>query len=94
MTMYINHDALVNISRSLSDAGENLDAANATAPKSVDAGTGTPAILGIMAHLADNAGQLVVAVKAVSDAITSANRRYFGQDEELAESLEQAMEKG
>lgn len=93
MTIFIDHDALNNISRSLSDAGENLDCANATAPASVDAGNGTPAILGIMPHLADNAGQLVVAVKAVSEAITSANQLYLGKDEELAESLEQTMAK-
>lgn len=92
MTTYINHDALITISRSLADAGENLDGANATAPTTVDGGNATPAILGIMAHLADNAGQLVVAVKSVSEAITSADRRYLGQDEELAEALEQAME--
>ena len=67
MTLYLNHDALEGISQSLSNAGADLDNASGSAPASVDGGSGTPAILGILGKLVDNAGQLVVAVKAVGD---------------------------
>ncbi|WP_102145304.1 hypothetical protein [Mycobacterium hubeiense] len=92
MTLYINHESLAKISQSLSNAGNDLDSASGSAPTSVDGGVGTPAILGILAKLTDNTGQLVVAVKAVGGAVASANASYLGQDEAGAEALEQAME--
>jgi hypothetical protein len=92
VTLYINHEALNKISSTLTDAGVTLEAASASVPKGVDGGNATPAILGILAHLTDNAGQLVVAVNAVGSAIDSANNSYLGQDEQAAEMLETAME--
>ncbi|GAB7068627.1 hypothetical protein H7J06_29715 [Mycobacterium hodleri] len=92
MTLYINHEALNKISTSLSDAGSSLESAGGSVPTSVDGGTGTPAILGILAKLVDNTGQLVVAVNAVGAAIASANNSYLGRDEQAAEMLENAME--
>lgn len=92
MTLYINHEALNKISTSLSDAGSTLESAGGSVPTSVDGGTGTPAILGILAKLVDNTGQLVVAVNAVGAAIASANNSYLGRDEQAAEMLENAME--
>ncbi len=93
MTLYINHEALNKISTSLSDAGSSLESAGGSVPPtSVDGGTGTPAILGILAKLVDNTGQLVVAVNAVGAAIASANNSYLGRDEQAAEMLENAME--
>jgi hypothetical protein len=91
-TLYINHESLNRISSSLSDAGSALDSAGDSVPTSIDGGTGTPAILGILAKLVDNTGQLVVAVNAVGAAIASANSRYLGHDEQAAEAIENAME--
>lgn len=91
MTLSLNHDALDNISRSLADAGNDLDSASTSIPTSVDGGCGTPAILGILAKLVDNTGQLVVGVKAVSDAVASANTSYLQQDGTSAESVQSAM---
>lgn len=94
MTLYINHETLDKISQSLSNAGADLDSASASAPTPVDGGWGTPAITGILAQLTDNAGQLVVAVKAVADGIASASASYRGQDGAGAEALETSMRTG
>jgi hypothetical protein len=91
-TLYINHESLKKIATSLSEAGGALDSAGDSAPSSVDGGTGTPAILGILAKLVDNTGQLVVGVDAVGAAIASANSRYLGDDEQAAEAIEDVME--
>ena len=91
MTLYVDHESLTRISEALSAASTDLDTASLSAPTSVDGGWGTPAILGILAHLAENAGQLVVAVRAVADGVASANARYRGQDEVGAEALTEAM---
>ncbi|MCV7431994.1 hypothetical protein [Mycolicibacterium bacteremicum] len=88
MTLAFNHDALANISRSLADAGISLDDAGNSMPSAVDGGCGTPAILGILAKLADNTGQLVVGVKAVSEAVAKANTAYLEQDATAAESVQ------
>lgn len=94
MTLAFNHNALENISRSLADAGTNLDGAGDSIPAAVDGGCGTPAILGIMAKLVDNTGQLAVGVKAVSDAVASANSNYREQDATSAEAVQNAMGTG
>ncbi|MCV7363098.1 hypothetical protein [Mycolicibacterium neworleansense] len=94
MTLYINHESLDKISQSLSSASSDLDSASASAPASVDGGLGTPAILGILAQLTDNAGQLVIAVKAVANGVASASASYRGQDEAGAEALNEAMQTG
>lgn len=91
-TLYINHESLMKISTSLTDAGSTLDSAGGSVPTSIDGGTGTPAILGILTKLVDNTGQLVVAVNAVGAAIDSANSRYLGHDEQTAEAIENVME--
>lgn len=91
-TLYINHESLKKIATSLSDAGSALDSAGESVPTSIDGGAGAPAILGIMAKLVDNTGQLVVAVNAVGAAIASANSQYLGHDEQAAEAIENVME--
>ncbi|OBG86750.1 hypothetical protein A5699_20760 [Mycobacterium sp. E802] len=91
MTLYVNHESLNKISQSLARASADLDSTSASAPTSVDGGWGTPAILGILAQLTDNAGQLVVAVKAVADGVASASASYLSHDEAGAEALDEAM---
>ena len=91
MTLAFNHDVLDTISRSLDDAGSSLDKVGHTVPATVDGGSGTPAILGIMAKLVENSGQLVVGVKAVSEAVEKANTGYLQQDAASAEDLQNAM---
>ncbi|STZ74602.1 Uncharacterised protein [Mycolicibacterium fortuitum] len=91
MTLYVNHESLNKISQSLSNAGADLDSASASAPASVDGGWGTPAIMGILAQLTDNTGQLVIAVKAVADGVASASASYLRHDEAGAEALNAAM---
>lgn len=91
MTLAFNHDVLETISRSLDDAGSDLDDVGLTVPTTVDGGCGTPAILGIMAKLVENSGQLVVGVKAVSAAVEKANTGYLQQDAGSAEDLQNAM---
>jgi len=92
LTLYITDESLTKIAASLTDAGTVLESASASVPTSVDGGSGAPAILGILARLVDNTGQLVVGVNAVGAAIVSANNSYLGRDEEAAEMLENAME--
>ncbi|MGV9799101.1 hypothetical protein ACWDTP_13710 [Mycobacterium sp. NPDC003449] len=94
MTLHVDPDALDKISQSMTSAGINLDSASASAPTSVDGGYGTPAILGILAKLVDNTGQLVVAVKAVGDAVATASTSYRNQDEVGAEAVKKAMGTG
>lgn len=86
MTLEVDHHALDRISQTLTNAGTDLDGASVSAPTSVDGGLGTPAILGILARLVDNAGQLVVAVKAAGGAVASANARFREIDEPAADS--------
>lgn len=94
MTLYVNHESLNKISQSLARAGADLDGASASAPRSVDGGWGTPAILGILAQLTENAGELVIAVKAVADGVASASASYLKHDEAGAEALNEAMQTG
>jgi hypothetical protein len=91
MTLYVDHDALERISRSMTSAGEHLDSAGDSAPTAVDGGLGTPALLGILAHLADNAGQLVIAAKATGAAVGQANTNYRELDEATADSHSQTV---
>lgn len=91
MTLSVDHESLEKISRSLAAAGADLDDASDSAPTSIDGGYGTPAILGIMAKLAHDTGQLVVAVKAVADAVALASNSYRDQDGATAEELRRAM---
>ncbi|MGV0808028.1 hypothetical protein [Mycolicibacterium setense] len=91
MTLHVDPDALDKISRSMSNTGTDLDSAGASTPTSVDGGCGTPAILGILAKLTENTGQLAVAVKAVGDGVASASARYRGQDEAAADTVNKAM---
>ncbi|WKG05094.1 hypothetical protein [Mycolicibacterium sp. HK-90] len=89
--LHVDPDALDKISRSMASAGTNLDSASSSTPTSIDGGCGTPAILGILAKLVDDTGQLAVAVKAVGDGVASASTSYRGQDEAAADSLNHAM---
>ena len=87
MTLFVDHEALESISRGLRNACTDLDSASSTAPSGVDGGVCTPAILGILAHLLDAAGQFVVALAASSSAVADANAGYKGQDDENADQL-------
>ncbi|AQA02940.1 hypothetical protein BVC93_11410 [Mycobacterium sp. MS1601] len=86
MTLHVDHDALEKIARGLFDVGASLDETGASAPASVDGGVGTPAILESLARMVDNAGQLVVAVKAAGDAVGTANTNYRNLDDPAADS--------
>jgi hypothetical protein len=94
VTFYVNHESLNKISASLSSAATDLDGASASAPTFVDGGWGTPAILGILAQLTENAGQLVVAVKAVANGVATASASYLAQDGAGADALNDAMQTG
>lgn len=87
MTLFVDHDALDSISRVLADAGREVDGAGATVPSGVDGGVGSPALLGILAHLSDAAGQFAVGLTATSGAVAQANTSYRGQDDENADQL-------
>ncbi|MUM20112.1 hypothetical protein FZI91_00120 [Mycobacterium sp. CBMA271] len=94
MTLHVDQEALDRISTSLSDAGKDLDGVSGSAPASVDGGLGTPAILGILGRIVENAGQLVVAVEATGEAVAAANSNYRTLDEAAAEPLNQIAWRG
>ncbi|KAA0022475.1 hypothetical protein [Antrihabitans cavernicola] len=91
MTLFVDHEALDSISRTLGAAGMDVDSVGSSAPSGVDGGDGTPALLGILAHLTDAAGQLVVSLSAASSAVAEANSSYRGQDGENADKLNKSQ---
>jgi hypothetical protein len=86
MTLYVDHDALQGIARALDQAGADLDATSTSAPGDVDAGEGTAAILGILARMTEDAGELVVGLSAAGSAVTQANAAYTTQDVATADA--------
>jgi hypothetical protein len=90
MSLYVDNDALDGIVGMLAASSAALDGAGESAPSAIDAGDAAPALLGIMARLAENAGQLVVALAAASEAVGVANARYREQDVATADSLDTA----
>ena len=87
MTLYVDHATLDSISLNLQEASNQLDSLSGALPGSVDAGDATPAIVGILAKLAENAGQLVVALAAAAAAVGDANAEYRQRDAETVDQL-------
>lgn len=90
MTLYVDRQALDGIAKALAHAGAALDATSTSAPGDVDAGDGTAAILGIMAKMTEDAGELVTGLSAASTAVTQANTAYTTQDVATADATNSA----
>ncbi|PTR36697.1 hypothetical protein C8K38_12390 [Rhodococcus sp. OK611] len=90
MSLYVDNDALDGIVSMLAASSSAIDSAGESAPSAIDAGDASAALFGIMARLAENAGQLVVALAAASEAVGEANARYREQDVATADSLDTA----
>lgn len=72
--------ALDAIARKLGQAGDQLDSAGRSAPKAPDAGEVTALIGGVLAHLSDGAGNLVVGLKEAGDRVRQSREAYQSQD--------------
>lgn len=90
MTLFVDSVALDGITESLDRSSTDLDAVGSFAPTAIDAGDATAALMGIMARLTENAGQLVVALAAASEAVAEANARYREQDVATADGFNTA----
>jgi len=86
MTLYVDHQALDGIAKALDQAGADLDATSTSAPGDVDAREGAAAILGILAKMTEDAGELVTGLSAASTAVTQANTAYTTQDVATADA--------
>jgi hypothetical protein len=75
------------ITRTLTHASADLDSIGNSMPGTPDGGDGTPALAGIMAHIIDNAGQLVIGAAAAGDAVTSTKANYQNRDADVADAF-------
>ncbi|RVW05985.1 hypothetical protein [Rhodococcus spongiicola] len=80
MTLFVDNDALDGIASDLAGVGSRIDSVAASVPVTVEAGDATPAVLGILARLTENAAELVEALMAASAAVAQANASYREQD--------------
>ncbi|MFD1811795.1 hypothetical protein [Rhodococcus gannanensis] len=90
VTLYVDPVALESISSLLSESSAALDGLGSSAPGAISAGDATPALMGIIARLAANAGNLVVDLAAAGDAVRETNQSYREQDAESADALDSA----
>ncbi|MFC7449670.1 hypothetical protein [Rhodococcus daqingensis] len=90
MTLFVDSTALEGIVESFARSSADLDAVGSSVPAAIDAGDATAALMGIMARLTEDAGQLVVALAAASEAVAEANARYREQDVATADGFNTA----
>ena len=60
--------------------GDSLDAAGHGAPTSVDAGEVTGLMCGVVAHLAESAGNLVVGLRQAGQQVSECRAAYESRD--------------
>lgn len=83
----VDPGVLDGIASTLRKTSADVDALGNSVPVAPDAGLGTPAIIGILARLVDNAGQLVVGTAAAGDDVATAAREYQDIDAQAREDL-------
>ncbi|MFC0112852.1 hypothetical protein [Kibdelosporangium aridum] len=83
----VDAGVLDGIASTLRRASMDVDALGNSVPAAPDGGDGTPAVLGIVARLVDNAGQLVIGAAAAAEAVAKGNALYQGNESETAAKL-------
>jgi hypothetical protein len=78
---------LEEIARRLSASGDALDALGKSAPGVPAAGDVSGVMGGVIAHLTESAGNMVVGMKAASDEVSKSRQEYASKDEAAAQSL-------
>jgi len=86
----VDYGVLEGISSKLRNASSDVDALGNSVPGTPDAGDGTPAVTGILAHLVENASALVLGAAGAGDDVASANAGYQGQDQAAGEDVQKA----
>lgn len=90
MDSEVDAGVLDGIASTLRRTSAEVDAVGNSVPAAPDAGDGTPAIVGIMARLVDNAGQLVIGAAAAAEAVAKGNSRYQENEAATAGNLNNA----
>lgn len=80
---------LASMASMLRDAGSALDSAGSGMPGTPDAGEVTADLTAVMSHLADSAGELVLAVSAAGDAVAQGGTDYAAMDSSGRQSFQQ-----
>jgi hypothetical protein len=75
------------MARRLGDAAEALDAAGSESPGVPDAGDVSPIMGAAIAHLTENAGNVVLGLKGASEEVTQARQDYAARDQAAASSF-------
>jgi hypothetical protein len=78
---------LEEIARRLSTSGDALDALGKSAPGVPNAGDVSGLMGGVIAHLTECAGNMVVGMKAASDEVSKSRQEYVSKDHAAAQSL-------
>lgn len=86
----VDHDVLDGIASKLRNASSDVDALGNSVPGTPDAGDGTPAVTGILAHFVENASALVLGAAGAGDDVASANKGYREQDHAASEGVQKA----
>lgn len=90
----VDFGVLDGITGTLRGASSDVDSLGESVPGSPDAGLGTPAVTGILAHLAENATSLVLGAAGAADDVASANTAYQAQDSAAREDVHNAAATG
>lgn len=90
----VDDGVLDGIAATLQGAGGDLDEVGRSVPDPPDAGEAGSAIAGIVSQLVDNAGQLVLGLKAMGEAIAEAGVDYADHEARATEALEGAAPEG
>lgn len=90
----VDQGVLEGIAKTFHDASTDLDALGKSVPDAQDAGDGTPAVIGILAHLVENASSLVLGMAGAGDDVTEVNKTYEEQDAAASEELRKASGEG
>lgn len=80
-------DGIANI---LGNASANVDDLGRSVPSTPDAGDGSPAMAGILAHLLENACTLILGLAGASEDVTLTNSAYQQMDHAAHEEIQRA----
>jgi hypothetical protein len=78
---------LDSVTSRLRSCGDALDSVGSSAPGVPDAGEVAGVMGEVVAHLTENAGNLVVGLKEAADRVQAAGRAYSTQDASAAQDL-------
>ena len=78
------------LSRTLTDASESLDTVGRSVPGTPDAGMATPIVTAVLAHMVDNASELMLGLAGAGDDVTEANQTYQENDAAARDELRKA----